>query len=71
MLKPGLSVAVGVMAHNIHHVFQVADRIIVVRRGKIAAEFAVAGTGRSTVGSVIAGADLSRLRRDAKENRTG
>ncbi len=68
MPKPGRTAAVAVLAHNIHHVFQVADRIIVMRRGKIAAEFAIAGTDRSTVGSIVTDADLSSLRRDTKEN---
>ena len=26
------------IAHNIHHVFQVVDRIVVMRRGRIAAD---------------------------------
>lgn len=56
------------ITHNIHHVFQVADRIIVMRRGEIVAELVVAETDLLTVESIITGADLSTLLRDAKSN---
>ncbi|RWD39272.1 MAG: sugar ABC transporter ATP-binding protein [Mesorhizobium sp.] len=49
------------ITHNIHHVFQVADRIIVMRRGEIVAEQTVADTDLLTVESIITGADMSAL----------
>jgi simple sugar transport system ATP-binding protein len=54
------------ITHNIHHVFQVADRIVVMRRGEVVAEETVADTDLLTVESIITGADLSSLRKDAK-----
>ncbi|MGO4840115.1 hypothetical protein AB4144_48495, partial [Rhizobiaceae sp. 2RAB30] len=57
------------ITHNLHHVFQVADRIIVMRRGEVAAELVVADTDLLTVESVITGADVSELRASAKANR--
>ena len=54
------------ITHNIHHVFQVADRIIVMRRGEIVAERTVADTDLLTVESIIMGADVTTLLKDAK-----
>lgn len=54
------------ITHNIHHVFQVADRIIVMRRGEIVAERTVADTDLLTVESLIMGADMSKLLKDVK-----
>jgi simple sugar transport system ATP-binding protein len=56
------------ITHNIHHVFQVADRIIVMRRGEIVAERDVAGTDLLTVEAIIMGVDVSTLLKDAKAN---
>lgn len=56
------------ITHNIHHVFQVADRIIVMRRGEIVAELVVTKTDLLAVESIITGADLSTLLRDPKGN---
>ncbi|MBZ9884045.1 ATP-binding cassette domain-containing protein [Mesorhizobium sp. CA10] len=54
------------ITHNIHHVFEVADRIIVMRRGEIVAEQTVADTDLVTVESLITGADLSALMKRAQ-----
>jgi len=54
------------ITHNIHHVFQVADRIIVMRRGEVVAERNVAETDLLTVESLIMGVDVSTLAKDAK-----
>ena len=54
------------ITHNIHHVFQVADRIIVMRRGEIVAEQIVADTDLLTVESIITGADMSALLKEAR-----
>lgn len=54
------------ITHNIHHVFEVADRIIVMRRGEIVAEQTVADTDLLTVESIITGADLSALMKRAQ-----
>ncbi|MER8630466.1 ATP-binding cassette domain-containing protein [Mesorhizobium opportunistum] len=54
------------ITHNIHHVFQVADRIIVMRRGEIVAEQTVADTDLLTVESIITGADMSALLKEAR-----
>ena len=54
------------ITHNIHHVFEVADRIIVMRRGEIVAEQIVADTDLLTVESLITGADLSALMKRAQ-----
>ena len=54
------------ITHNIHHVFEVADRIIVMRRGEIVAEQTVAATDLLTVESLITGADLSALMKRAQ-----
>ena len=54
------------ITHNIHHVFQVADRILVMRRGEVIAERTVADTDLLSVESIITGADMSELLHDAK-----
>ncbi|MCA0015808.1 ATP-binding cassette domain-containing protein [Mesorhizobium sp. B292B1B] len=54
------------ITHNIHHVFEVADRIVVMRRGEIVAEQTVADTDLLTVESIITGADLSALMKRAQ-----
>ncbi|AZO44159.1 sugar ABC transporter ATP-binding protein [Mesorhizobium sp. M7D.F.Ca.US.005.01.1.1] len=54
------------ITHNIHHVFQVADRIIVMRRGEIVAEQTVADTDLLTVESIITGADMSALLKETR-----
>ncbi|KUM26095.1 sugar ABC transporter [Mesorhizobium loti] len=54
------------ITHNIHHVFEVADRIIVMRRGEIVAEQTVADTDLMTVESLITGADMSALMKRAQ-----
>ncbi|BCM20603.1 sugar ABC transporter ATP-binding protein [Mesorhizobium sp. B4-1-3] len=54
------------ITHNIHHVFEVADRIVVMRRGEIVAEQTVADTDLLTVESLITGADLSALMKRAQ-----
>jgi simple sugar transport system ATP-binding protein len=54
------------ITHNIHHVFEVADRIIVMRRGEIVAERTVADTDLLTVESLIMGVDRSALLKDVK-----
>ncbi|MDX8512981.1 ATP-binding cassette domain-containing protein [Mesorhizobium captivum] len=54
------------ITHNIHHVFEVADRIVVMRRGEIVAEQTVAGTDLLTVESLITGADMSALMKRAQ-----
>jgi simple sugar transport system ATP-binding protein len=64
----GAGHSVLLITHNIHHVFQVADRIIVMRRGEIAARFVVAETDLLTVESAITGADMSTLLRETKSH---
>ena len=54
------------ITHNIHHVFEVADRVVVMRRGEIVAEQTVADTDLLTVESLITGADLSALMKRAQ-----
>lgn len=53
------------ITHNIHHVFQVADRIVVMRRGEVVAEMSVAQTDLLTVESLIMGVDKSALAGEA------
>jgi D-xylose transport system ATP-binding protein len=52
----GLGVVV--ISHNLADVFQVADRIVVLRLGRVAGEFAVAGTTQADVVAAITGANL-------------
>lgn len=59
------------ITHNIHHVFQVADRIIVMRRGEIAAELVVAETDLLAVESIITGADMRELMAGARPTQAG
>ncbi|HLH50209.1 MAG TPA: ATP-binding cassette domain-containing protein [Roseiarcus sp.] len=54
------------ITHNIHHVFAVADRIIVMRRGEVTAELVVAETDLLTVESAITGGDIATLMRKGK-----
>jgi simple sugar transport system ATP-binding protein len=54
------------ITHNIHHVFQVADRIVVMRRGEVVAERSVAATNLLEVEALIMGVDVSTLAEQAK-----
>jgi simple sugar transport system ATP-binding protein len=54
------------ITHNIHHVFKVADRILVMRRGEIVAERDVAGTDLLEVEALIMGVDVSTLVKEAR-----
>ena len=56
------------ITHNIHHVFEVADHIVVMRRGEVVAERTVADTDLLTVESLIMGVDVSSLIKDARAN---
>lgn len=53
------------ITHNIHHVFNVADRIVVMRRGEVAAQMAVSQTDLFAVESAITGADVGALMRES------
>jgi simple sugar transport system ATP-binding protein len=46
------------ITHNIHHVFAVADRIVVMRRGEVVAESDLAGRDVLDVEGLIMGVDL-------------
>lgn len=54
------------ITHNIHHVFQVADRIVVMRRGEVVVERNVADTNLLEVEALIMGVDVSTLAEQAK-----
>lgn len=56
------------ITHNIHHVFQVADRIVVMRQGTIVADMAAAETDILRVEAIITGADLRDLAAEAGRN---
>lgn len=47
-----------VITHNVHHVLVVADRFVVMRRGEVVAEGAVAGADVLGIESLITGVDL-------------
>ena len=50
--------AVILITHNIHHVFQVADRAVVMRRGEIVADTILSGLGILDIEGLIMGVDL-------------
>ena len=54
------------VTHNLHHVFEVADRIVVMRGGQMTAERVVADTDLRTVESIIMGADMAKLAEEEK-----
>ncbi|HXT06519.1 MAG TPA: ATP-binding cassette domain-containing protein [Roseiarcus sp.] len=54
------------ITHNIHHVFEVADRVVVMRHGEVVDERNVADSDLLTVESIIMGVDRSKLLDDAK-----
>jgi ABC-type sugar transport system ATPase subunit len=54
------------IAHNIHHVFQVVDRIAVMRHGKVVAATSIRNTRRSRRSGVITG-ELITQRTDRSE----
>src|SRR5690606_22643195 len=49
------------ITHNLHHVFQVADRAVVMRQGKVTAALDVAETNLLHVESIITGANVAEL----------
>lgn len=54
------------ITHNIHHVFQVADRVVVMRRGEVVAERNVADTDLLSVEALIMGVDPAELAEQVK-----
>lgn len=46
------------ITHNIHHVFQVADRAVVMRRGEVVADLPLEGSDVLSVEGLIMGIDL-------------
>ncbi|WP_309085494.1 ATP-binding cassette domain-containing protein [Chelativorans sp.] len=56
------------ITHNIHHVFQVADRIVVMRQGTVVADIKAEGTSILEVEAIITGADLHELEVDARRS---
>ena len=46
------------ITHNIHHVLQVADRAVIMRRGEVVAECEIAGSDVLTIEGLIMGVDL-------------
>ena len=64
MPMAGAGHSVLLVTHNIHHVFAIADRIIVMRRGEIVAELVVTETDFMSVESAITGADIATLTRE-------
>lgn len=49
------------ITHNLHHVFQVADRVVVMRQGKVTAGLDIADTNLLHVESIITGANVAEL----------
>jgi simple sugar transport system ATP-binding protein len=49
------------ITHNIHHVFQVADRAVIMRQGRVVADIDVAESDVLTIEGIITGADLKEL----------
>jgi D-xylose transport system ATP-binding protein len=60
--------AVLVISHNLADVFEVADRIVVLRLGANAGDFKIADTTREQVVSAITGAEFGHLRDGAAKN---
>ena len=53
------------ITHNIHHVFQVADRAVIMRRGEVVADLPLAGSDVLSVEGLIMGVDLKSETSDA------
>lgn len=53
------------ITHNIHHVFQVADRIAIMRQGRVVSELQTADTDLLEVEAIITGADRKELTAEA------
>jgi D-xylose transport system ATP-binding protein len=54
------NIGVVVISHNLADVFQVADRIVVLRLGRLAGEFEVETSSREAIVAAITGADVDR-----------
>jgi D-xylose transport system ATP-binding protein len=54
------NIGVVVISHNLADVFQVADRVVVLRLGRLAGEFDVSKASREDVVAAITGADVER-----------
>ena len=50
------------ITHNIHHVLQVADRAVIMRRGEVVAECEIAGSDVLTIEGLIMGVDLEETK---------
>lgn len=49
------------ITHNIHHVFEVCDRAVVMRQGEVVADVKMADSDVLSVEGIVTGADLSRF----------
>ena len=45
------------ISHNMEHIFSIADRVIVMRNGRIVGDKTIAETSRNEVVGMITGAD--------------
>ncbi len=50
------------ITHNIHHVLQVADRAVIMRRGEVVAECEIAGSDVLTIEGLIMGVNLEEAK---------
>lgn len=56
------------ITHNIHHVFQVADRIVVMRQGTVVADLDARETDILGVEAIITGANLASAGAEARQS---
>ncbi len=54
------------ITHNIHHVFEVCDRAIIMRQGEVIADVSMADSDVITVEGIITGGDLSKFAKARK-----
>lgn len=50
--------AVAIISHNLHHVFEISDRICVIRNGSLVGDFRTAQTSPDEIVQYITGANL-------------
>lgn len=65
----GEGISAVIISHNLEHVFSIADRIVVLRRGMVRGERQVLGLDSDEIVSMITGSDeLKRLETEGKYN---
>ena len=59
--------AVAIISHNLHHVFEISDRICVIRNGSLVGDFRTVNTNPDVIVQYITGANITEKKKETLE----